>query len=236
MKTKKKLPPWAMRVLRRNKVADPSFPDANSGPANDREEREMRLAVAAANQQKRFTDPLTQQIMSESHPLAKQYIEDELFENVGYNEDWLGRRQDATKDSWSAATVTDLGRAFDKDFKGGALHSDYINRAFAGEGNYAPDRINRRTDFQPGDILIQGRENENNPEWSTQGYNFRQFKKRAKDGGNYSSHTDMIVGSGVDSSGRKYYDVQGGNKGDSLYQKRLYAEDLAKNYAGRLTQ
>lgn len=225
-----------MRILRRNKVADPSLPDANSGPVNDREEREMRLAAAAANQQNRFTNPLTQQVMSESHPLAKQYIEDELFENVGYNEDWLGRRQDATKDSWSAATVTDLGRAFDKDFKGGALHSDYINRAFAGEGNYVPDRINRRTDFRPGDILIQGRENESNPEWSTQGYNFRQFKKRAKDGGNYSSHTDMIIGTGVDSSGRKYYDVQGGNKSDGLYQERLYADDLAKNYAGRLTQ
>lgn len=236
MKLRRKASKEGMRVLRRAGLADPYSDDANSGPINEREEREMRLAAAAANQQNRFTNPMTQQFMSESHPLAKQYIEDELFENVGFNENWLGRKQDATEDSWSAATVTDLARAFDKDFKGGALHSDYINRAFAGEGNYAPDKINRKTDFRPGDILIQGRENKSNPEWSTQGYNFRKFKKRAKDGGNYSSHTDMIIGTGVDSSGRKYYDVQGGNKSDGLYQERLYADDLAKNYAGRLTQ
>lgn len=222
MRLKRRASDRGMRILRRAGVADPYMEDVNAAPISEREEREMRLSMAAANQQNRFTNPMTQRSMREDHPLAKRYIEDDLFAGVGYD-------GDSVENPWSAATVSDLAKAFDKDFQGSALHADYINRAFEGEGNYRADNINKRTDFKAGDILFQGR-------GDTEGDRYRKFKKRAKDGERYSSHSDMIIGTGVDADGRKYYDVQGGNKSDKLYQKRMYADDINRRYAGRLTQ
>ena len=189
---------------------------------SDREKREMDLALAAANQQNRFTNPMTFDIMKESDPLAKDYIENTLFKNVNLDADSVGS-------PWSAAAVSDLAKAFDPSFEGSALHADYINRAFSGEGNYRADKIGKRTDFKAGDILFTGR-------GDTEGDKFRKFKKRSKDGDKYSSHADIIVSTGTDSKGRKYYDVQGGNVGDKLYIRRMYASDIDKKYAGRLTQ
>lgn len=221
MKVKKrKLKPFEMRLLKG--MANPAWDDANSAPVNDREEREMALALAAANQQNRFTNPMTFETMNESHPLSKDYIENTLFKNVNLN-------ADSTESPWSAATVSDLAKAFDPSFEGSALHADYINRAFSGEGNYKADKIGRKTDFKAGDILFTGR-------GETEGDKFRGFKNRAKGGERYSSHSDIIVASGTDSKGRKYYDVQGGNVGDKLFVKRMYASDIDKKYAGRLTQ
>lgn len=222
MKVKRKLKPFEMRLLKRASVGDPYMDDVDSAPVNEREEREMALAMAAANQQNRFTNPMTFDTMNEAHPLAKEYIENELFKNIGYD-------GDAVEDPWSAATVSDLAKAFDPEFEGSALHADYINRAFSGEGNYKADKINKRTDFKAGDILFQGR-------GDTEGDKYKSFKNRAKDGEQYSSHSDVIIGSGVDEKGRKYYDIQGGNKGDKLYQKRMYASEINQKYAGRLTQ
>ena len=160
--------------------------------------------------------------MKESHPLAKDYIENTLFKNVNLD-------ADSVESPWSAATVSDLAKAFDPSFEVSALHADYINRAFSGEGNYKSDKIGKRTDFKAGDILFTGR-------GDTEGDRFRKFKKRAKDGDRYSSHSDIIVATGTDSKGRKYYDVKGGNVGDTLSVKRMYAPDIDKKYAGRLTQ
>lgn len=223
MKVKKKerrFNPFERRILKG--LVDPTWDDVDSAPVNEREARERALAFAAANQQNRFTNPMTFETMDESHPLAKEYIEDTLFKNVGLN-------ADSVKSPWSAATVSDLAKAFDPSFEGSALHADYINRAFSGEGNYKADRIGKRTDFKPGDILFLGR-------GATEGDKFRNFKKRAKEGERYSSHSDIIISTGVDSNGRKYYDVQGGNVGDTLSVKRMYASDIDKKYAGRLTQ
>lgn len=219
VKRSKSIVPFTLLKKRSDELARES---SGMEPQSEREQREMALAMAAANQQNRFTNPMTQQPMDESHPLAKEYIEGELFGGVGFE-------GDSVDNPWSAATVSDLAKAFDPTFEGSALHADYINRAFSGEGNYRADNINKRTEFKPGDILFQGR-------GSTEGDKFRSFKNRAKEGEQYSSHSDMIIGTGVDADGRKYYDVQGGNKGDQLYQRRMYAKDIDRMYAGRLTQ
>ena len=212
-------------------------------PQNEREQRELNLSVAAANMQNRFIDPqlaaeglVDPTLMAESDPQAASFIEEELFPAVGFNPEG---GQDASKYAWSAATVSDLASAFDPSFQKSARHSDYIRRGFQGEGNYEADRISKRTDFKPGDILFKGRKDSAGNPLGPQTY--KQFKKDAKGKGEfgqeegYGSHSDIIVGSGTDSRG-KYYEVQGGNVGDRLSVRRMYADELAKRYAGRLTQ
>ena len=213
-------------------------------PQNEREEAELRLSMAAANQQNRFIDPALAQeglvdptLMAESDPQAASFIEEELFPAVGFNP---AGGQDASKYAWSAATVSDLASAFDPSFQGSSRHSDYIRRGFQGEGNYEADKISKRTDFKPGDILFQGRKDSAGNPLGPQSY--RQFKKDAKGKGEfgeqegYGSHSDIITGTGTDAQGRTYYDVQGGTVGDRLSVRRMYADELAKRYAGRLTQ
>ena len=201
-------------------------------PAADLEGREDRLALAAANQQNRFTSPATQKTMKEDDPRVEGYIEDTLFKNVGY-------KGDSVDDPWSAAAVSDLAVAFDPEFKGSAAHSQYINRAFKQEGNYRAEKITSGDNsFAPGDILFQGRRDKKGNPIGPQ--NFRQFKRAGKGKGKYAegygSHSDIITSTGVDKDGRKYYNVQGGNVGNTLSTKRMYAEDIKKSYPGRLTQ
>ena len=200
--------------------------DSGMTPENEREQRELMLAMAAANQQNRFTSPATQQRMKEDDPRVEGYIEDTLFKNLGYD-------GDSVDDPWSAATVSDLAKAFDPEFKGSVAHAEYINRAFQEEGNYEADKIGRKTDFMPGDILFKGRSSDERPGSPKR---FGQFKRRAKEGDLYASHSDIITGTGVDEQGKKYYELQGGNMGDSLYTRRMYADALNRRYAGRLTQ
>jgi hypothetical protein len=218
---------------------------SEGGPADrmmsdqEREEAEMRLAVAAAEQQNRFVsegEGGELRVLKESDPLAAQYIEQELFENVGFNPEGGAS---ATEHAWSAATVSDLATAFDPSFEGSARHSDYIRRAFQDEGNYKADKINNRTDFRPGDILFKGRTDSQGEELGPQ--KFREFRRDAagkgKFGGEegYGSHSDIIVSTGTDKGGT-YYIVQGGNVSDGLYTRKMYAKELADRYAGRLTQ
>ena len=216
---------------------------ANMEPQTEREQRELNLSLAAANMQNRFIDPqlaaeglVDPTLMTEADPQASSFIEDELFPSVGFNP---AGGQDASKYAWSAATVSDLASAFDPSFQKSARHSDYIRSGFQGGGNYEADRISKRTDFKPGDILFQGRVDSQGNPLGPQTY--KQFKKDAKGKGEfgqeegYGSHSDIIVGAGTDSRG-KYYEVQGGNVGDKLSVKRLYADELAKKYTGRLTQ
>ena len=230
-------------------------------PQNEREAAELRLATAAANQQNRFIDPeLAQEglvdptLMTESDPQAKSYIEDELFPSVGFNP---AGGQDSSKYAWSAATVSDLASAFDPTFEKSARHSDYIRAGFQGEGNYGADKINKRTDFKAGDILFQGRRDKDGNPLGPQTY--REFDRDASGKGDwadeegYGSHSDIITGTGteqvLDKDGnpiidkktgkpmtRTYYDIQGGNVGDKLNVQKMYADELARRYAGRLTQ
>ena len=276
MKVKrKKTDKNSMRILRRLGAPDPTFEAVESAPINEREERESRLSLAAANQMNRFTNPYFSEIgvdgefgsdkerdglrLDESHPLAKDYIENELFANLGFD-------GNSSEDAWSAATVSDLAKAYDPDFEGSVRHSDYIRRAFRGEGNYRAEENRRDTEYQPGDILFQGRrERIIDPDTNEViGYRnlgpqtYDEFALDGEGGGDwsgrsgYGSHSDVIVGTGTepilnrkgkqktDLRGRPrtrtYYDVQGGNVGDTLNLKRYFADDIRRRYAGRLTQ
>lgn len=229
--------------------------------SSGREEAELRLALAAARQQNAFIDPQLAQeglvdptLMAESDPQAAAFIEEELFPSVGFNP---AGGQDASKYPWSAVTVSDLASAFDPTFQGSARHSDYIRRGFQGEGRYGADKISKKTEFKPGDILFQGRKDSEGNPLGPQTYG--QFRRDAKGKGEfgeeegYGSHSDVIIGSGTevvkDKDGnpiidkktgkpmtRTYYDVQGGNIGDKLRVKKMYADELSRRYVGRLTQ
>lgn len=218
---------------------------SEGGPADrmmseqERQEAEMRLAVAAAEQQNRFVSEGVDgelRALKESDPMAAQYIEDELFADVNFNPEGGA---DASQHAWSAATVSDLATAFDPSFEGSARHSDYIRKAFQDEGNYKADKVNNRTDFRAGDILFKGRTDSQGNELGPQ--KFRQFRRDAAGKGEfggeegYGSHSDIIISTGSDKRGT-YYIVQGGNVADGLYTRKMYARDLANKYAGRLTQ
>lgn len=265
--------------LRRRGVGDPSSPDVyeEDKAITDREQREMALAMAAGEQMRHFVNPYFSEIglhgelgsdkererlrLKESHPETKKYIEDTLFGDVGLNEVYdedLGavRPVDATKEAWSAATTSNLMKAFDPDFQGSARHSDFIRRALKGEqGDYYAEELGRKTDYKPGDVLFQGRRDKKGTALGPQTYD--EFELDAGGGGQwgqrsgYGSHTDVIVGTGTepilnrkgeqkkDLRGRPrtrtYYDVQGGNASDTLRLKRYYANDMRDNYLGRIT-
>lgn len=234
MRLRRKADPRSMRILRRRGVADPYAEDVEASPVSERESREDALSLAAANQVNRFYDGGLDYMMSESSPRAKEYIEKELFPGVGYDD------ADSTKDAWSAATVSNLAKAFDPEFEGSTRHSDYIRRGFRGKGNYRAEKAKENTDFQVGDILFQGRTDADGNPIGPQTY--RDFKRDAKGKGEYGdmsgygSHSDIIVGTGVDEDGRKYYNIQGGNVGDKLRQRKLYQDQVSDYYRGRLTQ
>lgn len=185
-------------------------------------------------------------VMDEAHPQAREYIEDTLFADVGFNPKGGA---DATEHAWSAATVSKLASAFDPEFEGSARHSDYITRAFQGEGNYKPEPLDRKTEFKPGDILFKGRKvkDKETGEYKWAGPStWKEFEAAAKgevigdwqfqdDGKGYGSHADIIVGTGTDENGL-YYMVQGGNMSDRLMYKKYYPRQLSSTYAGRLTQ
>ena len=200
--------------------------------------------------------------LCEGDPLQKDYIEQEIFGDVGYTQVYdkdLGeyRPVDATRDAWSAATVSKLASAFDPTFEGSARHSDYIRRGFQGEaylygqGNYTAEKATKKTEYQPGDILFKGRKDKDGSPLGPQTYS--QFQKDAKGKGEYGessgygSHSDIIIGtrtaqqkdvkSGLAKKvGETIYEVQGGNMSDTLYNKEFTAKNLARRYAGRLTQ
>ena len=197
---------------------------------------EDNLLMAATNMENAFIDPENPtnedgsiNYLTEGMAPQKDYIENTLFADVGYDGDSKG-------DPWSAAAVSNLAQAFDPDFKGSAQHAQYINRAFQGEGNYYPTKLNRRNrkDLHVGDILFKGR--------SDGPQNYKDFKNAAKDGWNdqnpsagYKSHSDIIVDS-YEKGGVTYYTVQGGNVGDTITKKDYTAKQLEDMYAGRLTQ
>jgi len=209
---------------------------------------EDNLAIAAARMENAFIDTENPQkedgsmnYVKEGMAPQKDYIENTLFADVNYTEAWDDEAQemrpvDSTKDAWSAAAVSNLAKAFDPEFEGSAQHAQFINRAFQGEGNYFPTKLNRKNskDLQIGDILFKGRGD--GPQ------KYRQFKNAAEDGWNdnptsdgYKSHSDIIVDS-YEKGGETYFVVQGGNIGDTLTNKTYTAKQLRDKYAGRLTQ
>lgn len=210
--------------------------DSGMVPETNREERELMLEMEFGNISNRFNPegqfgPTAGGYIKEDNPMAKEFIEDELFADVGY-------KGDSVDDPWSAATVSKLAKAFDPEFEGSAGHHSYIGKAFRGEGKYKPERIRSglrkgSDDFQVGDILFQGRE-------ETSDWDFRDFADAGKDGRSYPSHSDIIVGfvEKKDDKGkmRKYAHVVGGNVGNTLKDEYIPVDDLQKSYKGRLTQ
>jgi len=139
---------------------------------------------------------------------------------------------------WSAALVSSLAGYMDPTFVKSARHSDYIGRAFRGEGNYVPQKlhsnkiINGKEEFKVGDILFGGR-----PGQASYGKGYNWYKRKGRNNKGYGSHGDIIVDTGVDKNGR-WYDIQGGNMSNQLYSRRVYAKDFGtwgKNYRGKLT-
>ena len=97
-------------------------------------EAEDRLQVAAGEMMNRFTNPEDpdSKWMPEGGADQKDYIENELFADVGYTEVWDKdkgeyRPVDSTKDAWSAAAVSKLATAFDPEFEGSAQHLSLIH-------------------------------------------------------------------------------------------------------------
>ena len=218
---------------------------------------ENMLGLAAGNMMTRFTNPNTGEYYKEYDPRIASYIDDELLggrfsakqtdynyrflpegmedkpENYQYFEEGdpmmpAGAEKNYLGKAWSAGTVSNLATAYDPSFEGSMRHSDYINRAFQGEGNYSPTRATRRTDYQVGDILFQGR-------GDTKGKGYRAFRKMAEADESYQSHSDIITSIDVDEDGNKTYHVLGGNMGDTLYDRSFTEKDLAKRYTGRMT-
>lgn len=205
-----------------------------------------RLALAAANQMKHAYDPETDGLTrTEKDPQLGGFIQDELFPQVST------RELDATRTPWSAATVTDLARAYNPEFKGGIGHWQYINQAFEDNrglkkgGTHRP--VNLQGVFDKGDtltagtILFQGRGAPGNPERSTKDFNFGDFKKGSKKdssspGHQYASHTDMIVNTKTGEDGETRYLVQGGNRGKLgvLKSEYLTAKQIQDRYPGAL--
>ena len=203
-------------------------------PRSEREQREQSLSMAAADMSKYLIDPETGSFRLESDPIARQYIEDDLFPNVGYDD------LDSTTTAWSAATVSKLAKAFDPNFEPSINHGDFIRKAFkndSGQG-YVAQPIGLNTDFKIGDILFDGRLNEDGTPAGPQTY--REFEIDAKGRGQYAnvqygSHSDIIVDV-TTRDGKTVYLVQGGNMSDKMRLKEFTAEQLIAEYKGRLTQ
>ena len=214
---------------------------------------EDRLGIAAGELQNILYDAELGVYRDENDPIAKKYIEEELFADVGF--DPKGGA-DAAKHAWSAATVSKLAKAFDPTFEGSARHSDYIRRGFKGEGNYKAEELGRKTEYKVGDILFKGRKDKDGNPLGPQTY--REFRRDSEGKGRYGkekgygSHSDIIIGvKTVEVKDRKgnpvmgrdgkpktetVYQVQGGNIGDKLYEKDISARGLTSRYVGRLTQ
>lgn len=218
---------------------------------------ENMLGIAAGNLMQRFTNPVTGEYYKEYDPRIANYIDDTILggrfarkqtdynyrflpegmedkaENYQYFEEGdpnmpQGAEKNYIGTPWSAGTVSALASAYDPSFETSMRHSDYINRSFTGEGNYEAQNINRNTEYQVGDIVFKGR-------GETKGKGFRAFRRKAKAGDSYESHSDIITSIDTDEKGNKIYHVMGGNMGDTLYDRNFTAKDLNKRYAGRMT-
>lgn len=238
--------------------------DVTEGPQmdNPQEDAEMRLAMTVGNIQNHFVanDGYGMRFLDENDPRSAAFIEDVLFTDV-----WRPDAK-AEKDAWSAATTSAHIRSFlgadtneeskEMGFRPYAAHRRWINDSFATrrgkkEGDdkydaYRAERLlgNKAKELQVGDMLFRGynddqdmRDIKQTADWS-----FGKFKRQAlemHDSGKnvlYNSHTDVIVGTGVDAQGRSYYDVAGGNVNNEYMVERYYPDQLRAEYTGALVR
>jgi len=219
------LPPSVNELMHENYMDTPLSERGDPDREGAKKEREI-LATQAIDQKGAFRD--------EGDPIAREYIEDDLFPSVGYMD------ADSTKDAWSAATVSKLAKAFDPSFEGSSNHGEYIRKAFQNKSGigYTAQPIKDKTQFRVGDILFEGRLDDDGNPLGPQTY--KEFEKDAKGKGKYAdglygSHTDIIVDV-VRRGDKTYYVVQGGNIGGKMRLQEYTAAQLAAKYEGRLTQ
>jgi len=200
---------------------------ALTGPNTHKARKEQKadiMSYQVANYMTEMMDP-EGKWRTESDPRAKNFIENTLFQNVG------AQHADSVNTPWSAATVSHFAKTFDPDFQTSALHADYINRAFNRDGNYRVRKTNRGS-YEVGDILFRGRE-------ETKDWKLKDYKRAARKGKRYASHSDIIVGTGTDEKGT-YYEVIGGNRGGTeegtqkTKLERLYVDDINRKYTGSM--
>ena len=191
-------------------------------------------------------------ILDENDPRSKMFIEQSLAVDV-YRPNF-----DATSDAWSAATTSAHVRGFlgaetneeakQMGFRPFAAHRLYMNDSFKtkdlkkGESYeydmYMATRLGGRMsqELNTGDLLFRGYDSENDDRdfKNTKNWKFGQFKRSGEKGESYNSHTDIIVGTGVDEQGRKYYDVAGGNVDGEYMLTKMYADELRDTYKGAM--
>lgn len=212
-----------MRAIKKEK--DPK--ELSKKPLANRDEREMLLQLAAAQQLNRFINPMTKQKMRETDPLAADYIDNELLripDNPYYTSQRTGEGT-----SWSGVTVSDLAKAFDPEFQGSAGHWSFIGDAFRGESNYTPTKINDRSTYNVGDIVFR-------PRGGVSDKSYAWMKRQGLQNKSYPGHSDIIVGVKTGPNGETIYQLQGGNMGDTLYTRDMTASEIADAYRGALTQ
>lgn len=203
-----------------------------SGRSDRKQAKADMMSYKVANYMTEMYDDKNGKFRTESDPRAAKYIQG-MFAEVG------APKNNSVDDPWSAATVSHFAKTFDPEFEGSPLHADYVNRAFQKDGNYRANRVSRAKNYDVGDILFRGRPNSRNPEWDSSDWKFSDFKKAGKEGRRYSSHTDIIVGTGSDEKGT-YYEVLGGNRGggpdgtQTTKIERLYAKDINRRYQGAM--
>ena len=204
--------------------------------------REDKMGLAVANYLAEMQDGGTGQMRTESDPRAALHI-NKMFADVGQP------NMNSVDHAWSAATVSHFAQQIDPSFKGSSLHAHYIRDAFQNDGkpkrgrtsgNYQARKIKWKDDYEVGDILFRGRKD-------TRGWTYKDFKNASKEGTEYPSHSDIIVGVGEDANG-KYYEILGGNQGgekdsdgepvDGTQHSKIvkkYASNIKGTYAGAMT-
>ena len=169
------------------------------------------LELAAAQQMNRMVDPRTKQIMTENHPLAADYIDNDLM-NIDKRTWFNSQLEENPKNrpAWSAATVSKLMTDAYPEFKPSMAHAGYMKDVLFDDNkaNFDAQRTKLRRNFEPGTVLTYGRgENE--------GKNFNQLKQTVKgfDGSkSVPTHGAVIIGTFTNENGETMYQIQGGNE------------------------
>ena len=227
----------------------------------DREAAEMRLAMTAANIQNNFVDPVQVsgqpvRFLDEKDPRSGEFIEDVLLTDT-YGAG--GEAAKATSTAWSAATTSAHVRGFlgadsnkeakEMGFRPYGAHRMYMNDAFKTKSlkkdeTYEYDAYKAKrligkqvNELRAGDLLFRGYNDSNSDAdfRNTKDWKFGKFKKSGEKGEKYTSHTDIIVGTGVDEQGKKYYDIAGGNVSGKEYMlERIYPDEIRDTYKGAM--
>lgn len=200
------------------------------------------LELAAANQMNRMTDPRTREIMTEHHPLAAEFIDNDLM-NIN-KRTWLksqNEKNPTDRPAWSSATVSNLMTQAYPGFKESMAHAGYMQDIIYGKNkaNFKAKRTSGLKDYPDGTVITVGR-------GPNKGKNFGQLKRTVKD---YDpnvampTHGAVITGSYTDKDGNVMYQVQGGNEGfrlpdgsvgpegtETLGLKNMSAQDIQKHF------